>query len=81
MNMAETEVIAPDRKTMRKILRSMEEAVREDLSENKSLSQIDLILDKKAQKPLRQSEKDLREERTKPFKTAKALLADLPSPA
>jgi len=46
--MAKTELITTDRKTMKEILRFMQEAVEEGFSEDEILSQIDLMLDKEA---------------------------------
>ncbi len=78
--MARAEQIVTDRRTMREIIAFMEEAVKEGLTGEEIMSQIDLMLDKDAQKRIRQSEKDIREGRVKHFKTAEDLLTDLHSP-
>lgn len=80
VGMAKAEQMVIDRKMMREILEFMEEAVREGLTKEEIMSQIDLMLDKDAQKRIRQSEKDIRAGRVKRFKTAEDLLADLRSP-
>ena len=78
--MTKTEEIVIDRKTMREIIEFMEDAVKEGLSRDEIMSQIDLILDKEAQKRIEQSEKDIKEHRVKRFKTAEESLEDLHSP-
>ncbi|MCP8316790.1 MAG: hypothetical protein H3Z51_08020 [archaeon] len=78
--MTKAEEIVIDRKTMKEIIEFMEEAVKEGLSRDEIMSQIDLILDKEAQKRIEQSERDIKEHRVKRFKTAEELLEDLHSP-
>lgn len=78
--MTKAEEIVIDRKTMREIIEFMEEAVKEGLSRDEIMSQIDLIIDKEAQKRIEQSERDIKEHRVKRFKTAEELLEDLRSP-
>ena len=78
--MTKTEEIVIDKKTMREIIEFMEEAVKEGLSRDEIVSQIDLILDKEARKKIEQSEKDIKEHCVKRFKTAEELLEDLHSP-
>ncbi len=78
--MTKAEEIVIDRKTMREIIEFMEEAVKEGLSRDEIMSQIDLILDKEAQKRIEQSEKDIKGHRVKRFKTTQELLEDLHSP-
>ena len=78
--MTKAEEIVIDRKTMREIIEFMEEAIKEGLSKDEIMSQIDLILDKEARKRIEQSEKDIKEHRVKRFKTAEELLEDLCSP-
>ena len=69
--MAKAEQIVTDRKTMKEILKFMEEAVKEGLSREEIMSQIDLILDKEAQKNIRQSEREIEQDKGKSFKSAK----------
>jgi len=71
------EEIVIDRKTMREIIEFMEEAIKEGLSKDEIMSQIDLILDKEARKRIEKSERDIKEHRVKRFKTAEELLEDL----
>ncbi|MCP8308324.1 MAG: hypothetical protein H3Z54_06480 [archaeon] len=78
--MTKAEEIVIDRKIMREIIEFMEEAVKEGLSRDEIMSQIDLIIDKEAQKRIEQSERDIKEHRVKRFKTAEELLEDLHSP-
>jgi len=77
--MAKAEQIITDRKKMREILEFMEEAVKEGLSKKEIMSQIDLMLDKEAQKRIKQSEKEVKEGRAKRFKSAKEAIAWLHS--
>lgn len=77
--MAKAEQIITDRKKMRKMLEFMEEAVKEGLSKKEIMSQIDLMLDKEAQKHIKQSEKEIKEGKAKRFKTAKETIAWLHS--
>ncbi len=72
-----TEQIVTDRKTLRQMIEFMEEAVREGLTKEEITSQIDLMLDKGAQKRLKQSLKEIKEGRTKHFKDPKELIKDL----
>ncbi len=69
--MAKAEQIITDRRTMKGLLEFMEEAVREGLSREEIMSQIDLMLDKEAQARIRQSEKEIRQGKGKRFRTAK----------
>ncbi|MGQ9719677.1 MAG: hypothetical protein ACUVWK_07580 [Nitrososphaerales archaeon] len=78
--MTKAEEIITDRKTMKEIIGFMQDAVKEGLSREEIMSQIDLILDKEAQKRIEQSEKDIKEHRVKRFSTAEELLDDLHSP-
>ncbi|MCP8313311.1 MAG: hypothetical protein H3Z53_02905 [archaeon] len=78
--MTKAEEMVIDRKTIREIIEFMEEAVKEGLSRDEIMSQIDLILDKEAQKRIEQSVKDIKEHRVKRFKTTEELLEDLHSP-
>ena len=75
--MAGAEQVVVDRKTIREIVEFMENAVKEGLTKEEIMSQIDLMLDKDAQKRIRRSENDIRAGRVKHFKTSKDLLADL----
>ncbi|MBI2126216.1 MAG: hypothetical protein HYU02_02740 [Thaumarchaeota archaeon] len=67
--MARAEQITTDRKTMREILRFMEEAVKEGLNRKEIMSQIDLMLDMSAQRHIRQSEREIRQGKAKSFKS------------
>jgi hypothetical protein len=78
--MTKAEEIITDRKTIREIIGFIQDAVKEGLSREEIMSQIDLILDKEAQKRIEQSEKDIKEHRVKSFRTAEELLDDLRSP-
>jgi len=78
--MTKAEEIVIDRKTIREIIEFMEEAIKEGLSRDEIMSQIDLILDKEDQKGIEKSERDIKEHRVKRFKTAEELLEDLRSP-
>jgi len=77
--MAGAEQVVVDRKTIREIVEFMENAVKDGLAKEEIMSQIDLMLDKDAQKRIRRSESDIRAGRVKHFKTSKDLLADLHS--
>ncbi len=77
--MAKAEQIITDRKKMSEILEFMEEAVKEGLSKKEIMSQIDLMLDKEAQKRIKQSEKEVKEGKAKRFKSAKEAVAWLHS--
>ncbi len=77
--MAKAEQIITDRKKMREILEFMEESVKEGLSKKEIMSQIDLMLDKEAQKRIKQSEKEVKEGKAKRFKSAKEAVAWLHS--
>ena len=68
--MARAEQITTDRKTMREILRFMEEAVKEGLNRKEIMSQIDLMLDIGAQRNIKRSEKEIRQGKAKNFKSA-----------
>jgi len=70
LNMAKAEQITTDRKTMREILRFMEEAVKEGLNRKEIMSQIDLMLDIGAQRNIKRSEKEIRQGKAKNFKSA-----------
>lgn len=77
--MAKAEQIITDRKKMKEILEFMEEAVKEGLSKEEIMSQIDLMLDKEAQKRIKQSEKEIKQGKTKRFKSAKEAISWLHS--
>jgi hypothetical protein len=77
--MAKVEQIITDRKKMKKILEFMEEAVKEGLSKKEIMSQIDLMLDKGAQKRIKQSEKEIKKGKAGRFKSAKEAIAWLHS--
>ncbi len=73
--MAKAEQIVTDRKKMKKILEFMEEAVKEGLSKKEIMSQIDLMLDKEAQKRIRQSEKEIKQGKAKRFSDVKEAIS------
>jgi hypothetical protein len=75
--MAKAEQIVTDRKTLKELVEFMEEAVREGLTKREIESQIDLLLDKDAEKRLRQSLRDLKAGRFRRFKSAEELLENL----
>jgi hypothetical protein len=75
--LAKAEQIVTDRRTLKELVEFMEEAVREGLTKREIESQIDLLLDKDAEKRLRQSLKDLRAGRFRSFREPKELLDDL----
>ena len=77
--MAKAEQIITDRKKMKEILEFMEEAVKEGLSKEEIMSQIDLMLDKDAQKRVKQSEKEIKQGKAKRFKSAKEAISWLRS--
>jgi len=77
--MAKAEQIITDRKKMKEILEFMEEAVKEGLSKEEIMSQIDLMLDKEAQKRIKQSEKEIKQGKGKRFKSAKEAISWLRS--
>ncbi len=77
--MAKAQQIVTDRKTMKEILEFMEEAVREGFNREEIMSQTDLLLDKEAQRSIRQSEREVREGKNKRFTTAKEAIAWLRS--
>lgn len=72
--MAKTELITTDRRTMKEMLKFMEEAVREDLNRKEIMSQIDLMLDRKAQRSIRQSEREIKQGKAKSFKSAQGAI-------
>ena len=55
----------------------MEEAIKEGLTKEEIASQVDLMLDKAAQKRLKQGLKEVKEGRVRRFKTAEDLIKDL----
>lgn len=75
--MARAEQVVTDRKTMREMIGFMEQAVKEGLSKEEIMSQIDLMLDKDAQKRLRQGQRDVKEGRVRHIKHSEDLLASL----
>ena len=75
--MARAEQVVTDRKTMKEMVEFMEQAVKEGLTKEEIMSQIDLMLDKDAQRRLKQGQKDVKEGRVKHFKHSEDLLADL----
>jgi hypothetical protein len=77
--MAEAEQIITNKKKMREILEFMEDAVKEGLNKEEIMSQIDLMLDKKAQKRIKQSEKEIKQGKAKRFKSAKQAISWLRS--
>ena len=77
--MTRAEQIITDRKKMKEILEFMEEAVKEGLSKEEIMSQIDLMLDKEAQKRIKQSEKEIKQGKAKRFKSAKEAISWLRS--
>jgi len=77
--MAKAEQIITDRKKMKEILEFMEEAVKEGLSKEEIMSQIDLMLDKEAQKRIKQSEKEIKQGKARKFKSAKEAVSWLRS--
>lgn len=62
---------------MREIIGFMEQAVKEGLTKEEIMSQIDFMLDKDALKRLEQAQKDVKEGKVKHFKNAENLLAEL----
>lgn len=77
MSMAKTEQVVTDRKTLRQMVELMEEAVKEGLTKEEIASQVDLMLDKGAQKRLNQALRDVKEGRVRRFKEPKELIANL----
>ncbi len=77
--MAEAEQIITNKKQMREILEFMEDAVKEGLNKEEIMSQIDLMLDKKAQKRIKQSQKEIKQGKAKRFKSAKQAISWLHS--
>ena len=75
--MAKAEQIVTDRRALKGLVEFMEEAVREGLTKPEIESQIDLLLDKDAEKRLRQSLRDLKAGRFRSFGGPKELLDDL----
>jgi len=75
--MARSEQIVTDRKTMRELVRFMEEALREGLSRDEIASQIDLLLDEAARGRLDKSLREARAGKVKHFKTKNDLFAAL----
>lgn len=77
--MAKAEQIITDKKKMKEILEFMEEAVKEGLSKEEIMSQIDLMLDEEAQKRIKQSEKEIREKKARKFTSVKQAISWLHS--
>ncbi len=77
MAVAKTEQIVTDRRTLRRMVEFMEEAVKEGLTKEEIASQVDLLLDKAAQKRLKRSLKEAKEGRVRRFKTPEDLIKDL----
>lgn len=77
--MAKAEQIITNRKKMKEVLEFMEEAVKEGLSREEILSQIDLMLDKEAQKRIKQSEREIKQGKARRFKSAKEAISWLRS--
>jgi hypothetical protein len=74
MVVAKTEQIVTDRKTLRRTVEFMEEAVKEGLTRVEITSQIDLMHDKAAQKRLKQSLKEVKEGRVRRFNNPEELM-------
>lgn len=77
--MAKTGQIVTDRKTMRELVKFMEDAVREGLTRKEINSQVDLILDVAARGRLDKSLKEIRKGKVIRFKDPQSLLKVLHS--
>ena len=75
--LAKAEQIVTDRKTLKELVGFMEEAVREGLTKQEIESQVDLLLDKDAEKRLKQSLRDLKAGRFRRFKNPEELIEHL----
>ncbi len=77
--MAKTEQIITDRKKIKEILDFMEEAVKEGLDKKEIMGQIDLMLDKEAQKRIMRSKKEIRQGKARRFRIAESAISWLRS--
>ena len=73
--MVKAEQIIIDKKKMREIIEFMQEAVKEGLSPEEIMSQIDIMLDKDAQKRIKQSEREIKQGKVKRFKSSKQAIS------
>ena len=73
--MVKPEQIITNRKKLKEIIEFMEEALKEGLSREEIMSQIDLMLDKEAQKRIKQSIKEIKQGKAKRFKSLKRAIS------
>jgi hypothetical protein len=73
--MVKAEQIIIDKKKMREIIEFMQEAVKEGLSPEEIMSQINIMLDKDAQKRIKQSEREIKQGKAKRFKSSKQAIS------
>ncbi|MGH9922945.1 MAG: hypothetical protein ACRD38_09350 [Nitrososphaerales archaeon] len=73
--MVKAEQIITDRKKLKEIIEFMEEALKEGLSKEEIMSQIDLMLDKEAQKRIKQSIKEIKQGKAKRFKSSRQAIS------
>jgi len=65
--MAGVQQVVTDRKTMKEILRFIEEAVKEGMNRKEIMSQIDLMLNGRAQGHIRQGQREISQVKGKSF--------------
>jgi len=65
--MAGVQQVVTDRKTMKEILRFMEEAAKEGMNRKEIMSQIDLMLNGRAQGRIRQGQREISQGKGKSF--------------
>lgn len=73
--MVKAEQIIIDKKKMREIIEFMQEAVKEGLSPEEIMSQIDIMLDKDAQERIKQREREIKQGKAKRFKSSKQAIS------
>ncbi|MFY3740534.1 MAG: hypothetical protein HMLIMOIP_000973 [Candidatus Nitrosomirales archaeon] len=69
--MVKVEQIIINKQKMREIIEFMQEAVKEGLGKEEIMSQINIMLDKDAQKRIKQSEREIKQGKAKRFKSSK----------
>lgn len=73
--MVKAKQIIMDRKKLKEIIEFMEEALKEGLSQEEIMSQIDLMLDKEAQKRIKQSIKEIKQGKATKFRSSKQAIS------
>ncbi len=75
MNLVKAKQIIMDRKKLKKIIEFMEQALKQGLSQEEIMNKIDLMLDKEAQKRIKQSIEEIKQGKATRFRSSKQAIS------